>query len=221
MASTDRTAAQPRSGRPRDPQIDAAVLEATLAVLDDVGYGQLSIEQVARRAGSTKPALYRRWPGRPHLVLAALASRLGRVAVPDTGCTLCDLGDGIMLFVATFRRSRPDVLGSLLADCAGDPVLRADFMAVLFDPPRSAVAQMLDRAVAKGDLRDDIDRGLILDMLGSLVHYRALFGHASISDIEVEHAVEALMRGLATDYPALLEHSRRLAGDPAIHTLHA
>lgn len=220
MASTDRPIPPRRGGRPRDPQIDAAVLEAALAVLDDVGYGPLTIEQVARRAGSTKPALYRRWPGRQHLVLAALASRLGRVEVPDTGCTLCDLNEGIGVFVATFRRMRPDVLGSLLADCAGDPALRAAFMATLFDPPRYAVGRMLDRAVARGDLRADIDRDLILDMLGSLVHYRALFGHAPVSDVEVEHAVEALMRGLATDYPALLEHSRRIAGDPTAHAPH-
>lgn len=197
------------------------MLEAALAVLDDVGYGRLTIEQVARRAGSTKPALYRRWPGRPQLVLAALAARLGRVTVPDTGCTLCDLNEGIMVFVATFRRTPPDVLGSLLADCAADPALRAEFMAALFDPPRSAVGKMLDRAAARGDLCADVDRDLILDVLGSLVHYRALFGHAPVSAVEVERAVEALMRGLATDYPALLEHSRRLAGDPAVHPLHS
>lgn len=86
-------------------------------------------------------------------------------------------------------------------------------MATLFHPPRAAVAEMLDRAVARGDLRDDIDPDLILDMLGSLVHYRALFGHAPTTGTQVEHAVEALLRGIATNYPALLEHSRKLAGE--------
>lgn len=209
-----------RGGRPRDPQIGAAVLEATLAVLDDTGYGRLTIEEVARRADSSKPAVYRRWPGRPQLVLAALAARIGRVEVPDTGCTLCDLNEGINVFVGTFSRIRPDVLGPLLADCAADPELRAAFMATLFDPPRAAVSTMLDRAVARGDICDDIDRDLILDMLGSLVHYRALFGHAPTSGTEVERAVEALMRGIAVDYPALVEHSRRLMGAPEIHPAH-
>lgn len=150
---------------------------------------------------------------RQHLVLAALAVRLGAARAPDTGCTLCDLNEGINVFIAAFQRIRPDVLGPLLADCAPDPHLRAAFMTTLFHPPRAAVADMLERAVANGDLRDDIDLDLVLDMLDLLVHYRALFGHAATTDTQVERAVEALLRGIATNYPALLEHSRQVSGD--------
>jgi AcrR family transcriptional regulator len=198
-----------------------AVLRATLAVLDESGYGRLTLEEVARLAGTTKPAIYRRWQGRQRLVLAALGSRLGEARAPDTGCTLCDLDECLKVFVAAFRRMPPDVLGPLLADCAGDPELRAAFMTALFDPPRAAVRQTLDRAYARGDLRDDVDLDLVLDVIGSFVHYRALFGHAPISDLEIERAVEALLQGIAVDYPELLEHSRRVSGDPELHHLHA
>jgi AcrR family transcriptional regulator len=217
----DSTARSPRPGRPRDPKIDANVLDATLAVLDESGYGRLTLEEVARHAGTTKPAIYRRWPSRERLVLAALGLRLGEPRAPDTGCTLCDLDESLKLFVAAFRRLPPDVIGPLFADCAGDRELRAAFMATLFDPPRAAVKETLDRAHARGHLRDDVDRELILDLIGSLIHYRALFGHAPTSDPEIERAVEALLQGIATDYPRLLEHSRRMSGDPALHHLHA
>ncbi|MEO3925482.1 TetR/AcrR family transcriptional regulator [Micromonosporaceae bacterium B7E4] len=210
----------PRGGRPRDPQIDRAVLDATLAVLDEVGYVHLTFEEVARRAGTTKPAIYRRWPGRPRLVLAALAVRLGAVRAPDTGCTLCDLHEGITVFVTLFDRIRPDVLGPLLSDCASAADLRDTFMATLFAPPRAAVAEMVDRATARGDLRGDLDRELVLDMLGALVHYRALFGHAATGSAEVERAVQALLRGIATDYPALLAQSRRMADTAPTHPAH-
>lgn len=219
-SSSEQPAGPKRGGRPRDPQIDAAVLEATLAMLEESGYAHLTLEEIARRANTTKPAVYRRWPSRQHLVLAALATRLDAARPPDTGCTLCDLNEGINIFIAAFQQIHPDVLGPLLADCVTDTALRDAFMATLFDPPRATVATMLDRAAARGDIRPDTDRGLILDMLGSLVHYRALFGHAPTTDAEVEHAVEALMQGVATDYPALLEHSRRIAGDPKIHVAH-
>src|ERR687894_515882 len=179
MASRQPTApALVAGGRPRNRHIDTAVLDATLAVLNEVGYTALSLEDVARRAATTRPAIYRRWSGRPRLVLAALAVRL-------------------------------DV-----------PELHAEFMAILFDPPRAAVARMLDRATARGDLRSDIDRELILDMLGSLIHYRTLFGHAPTSDTEVEHAIEALLAGIATDYPALVEHSRQLEAQQGTHPTH-
>ncbi|HEY6693848.1 MAG TPA: TetR/AcrR family transcriptional regulator [Solirubrobacteraceae bacterium] len=209
-------------GRPRDTQIDAAVLEATLATLDESGYARLTLEEVARRAGTTKPAIYRRWSSRQRLVLAALGQRLGDAgAPPDTGCTLCDLDECTKLFVAAFRRMPPDVIDPLFADCAGERELRAAFMTTLFDPPRAAVKETLDRAHARGDLREDVDRALILDLIGSLVHYRTLFGHARTTDAEIERAVEALLQGIATDYPRLLEHSRRVSGDPKLHHLHA
>jgi AcrR family transcriptional regulator len=207
--------------RPRDRQIDAALHEATLDVLKRSGYGGLTLEDVARSAGTTKPAIYRRWRGRQQLVLAALGERLGQARAPDTGCTLCDLDECLKLFVAAFRRIPPGVIGPLFADCAGDRELRAAFMTTLFDPPRAAVKETLDRAYARGDLRDDVDLDMVLDLIGSFVHYRALFGHAPTSDIEIERAVEALLQGIATDYAQLLEHSRRVSGDPKLHHLHA
>jgi AcrR family transcriptional regulator len=208
-------------GRPRNPRIDDAVLDATLVLLGEVGYGGLALEQVARRAGTTKPAIYRRWPGRQRLVLAALGRRLGEARAPDTGCTLCDLDECLKLFVGAFERMPPGVLGPLFADCAGDRELRSAFMTTLFDPPRAAVEQTLDRAYDRGDLREDGDRGVVLDLIGSFVHYRALFGHAAVSDREIERAVETLLQGIATDFPRLLEHSRRLQGDPKLHHMHA
>jgi AcrR family transcriptional regulator len=219
-SSSHLSGAAERLGRPRNPEIDAAVLSATLAALDEYGYGRLTIEEIARRAGTTKPAIYRRWPSRQRLVLAALDQRLGAARAPDTGCTLCDLDECLKVFVAAFRRMPPDVLGPLFADCAGDRELRAAFMTTLFEPPRTAVRETLDRAHGRGDLREDVDLDLVLDLIGSFVHYRALFGHAPTSNVEIEGAVEALLQGIATDYPALLEHSRRVSGDPRLHRLH-
>ena len=217
----DVSVKEARAGRPRDRQIDVALLRATLAALDEFGYGGLTLEEVARRAGTTKPAIYRRWPSRQRLVLSALGQRLGEARAPDTGCTLCDLDECLKVFVAAFRRMPPDVIGPLFADCAGDRELRDAFMSTLFDPPRAAVMQSLERARARGDLREDVDLELVLDVIGSLVHYRALFRHAPTSNAEIEQAVEALLEGIATDYPRLLEHSRRTSGDPKLHHLHA
>jgi len=220
-AASDTPTEPARAGRPRDPKIDAAVLEAAYAQLGESGYSGLSIEAVAAVAGTTKPAVYRRWPNRQRLVLAALGARLGEVSAPDTGCTLCDLDESLKTFLGAFRRMPPDVVGPLFADCAGDPELHGAFMATLFDPPRAAVRRTLERAAARGDLRDDVDTELLLDLIGSLIHYRVLFGHAPTGDLDIERAVEALLQGAAADYPELVEHSRALAGDPELHRLHA
>lgn len=208
-------------GRPRNHAIDQAVLDASLTLLDEVGYSRLTLEAVARRANTTKPTIYRRWGTLPELLLDALTARLGELDVPDTDCTICDLSDAIKVHVAAFQRMPPHALASLLADCNDDPQRRAAFMAALFDPPRRAVGQALDYAIARGDLRDDVDRDLLLDLLASLVHYRAIFGHASTNDAEVENAVHALLRGVAADYQHLVAVSRLKAGASHLHYRHS
>jgi AcrR family transcriptional regulator len=220
-SARDPSSPSDRVGRPRDPAIDAAVLGATLDLLDEHGYGGMTIEEVARRAGTTKPAIYRRWATRQLLVLAALDQRLSEPVAPDTGCTLCDLDECLKLFVAAFKRIPPGVIGPLFADCASDPELRRTFMTTLFDPPRAAVKRTLDRSYARGDLRAEVDLELVLDAIGSLVHYRVLFGHAPMTNAEIERAVELLLQGIATDYDRLLEHSRSLSATSKLHHLHA
>lgn len=205
-----------RTGRPRDLTIDDAVLDATVEVLSHAGYARLTLEEVARRAGTTKPSIYRRWPSRQHLVLEALARRLDFAAVrmPDSGCVVCDLIGGVGVFSTVFRRVPPGVLGALLADCGGHPALHTACMSTLFEPPRHAVGALVDRAKARGDLRADLDRELAVDLLGSLVHYRAVFGHAPTDAATVTATVTTLLRGMAGDYDELagrkLEHHTSL-----------
>jgi AcrR family transcriptional regulator len=185
-----------RTGRPRDPAIEGAVLDATADVLSQVGYARLTMEEVARRAGTTKPSIYRRWRGRPELVLAALVRRLdaGAIRAPESGCVVCDLVAGVEVFVTAFRRMPPGVLGALFADCDGE--LREEFMSSLFEPARRVVAAVVERAEGRGDLCEGLDRDVVVDLLGSFVHYRALFGHAPMDASKV---VVTLLRGMVAD----------------------
>lgn len=216
----------PRSsttGRPRDRSIDESVLAATLEVLDDEGYRTLTLEDVARRAGTSRPAIYRRWPGRPALALAAIASRLSVPSPPDTGCTLCDFGEAFDVFLAAYRTIRPDVLSAVYVDCAADEELRRRYLDTVIEPARCAVAETVDRAIARGDLVQGTDRELILDVFGSLIHYRAQFGREHMSDDEANAAIETLLRGVAVDFDGLVAHSEALeaahAEHPATHPL--
>ncbi|MGP4029373.1 TetR/AcrR family transcriptional regulator [Actinomadura sp. 3N407] len=212
-------------GRPRDRHIDEAVIAAALAIQNEEGYAGVSLEAVARRAGTSRPAIYRRWPGRAPLVLAAVADRLDVPTPPDTGCTLCDLAEGLNVFLAVYRTIRPDVLSVLYAECAPDPDLRRLYLRTIVEPARDAVGRTLDRAIARGDLRSEIDRDLLLDIVGSLVQYRAMFGREHLKDDEAERAIEVLLRGAAVDYPALLAHSEALEREhldrPGVRHVHS
>ncbi|WP_017572515.1 TetR/AcrR family transcriptional regulator [Nocardiopsis halotolerans] len=193
--------------------IDTAVLDTVSDLLEEGGYRGLAIERVARRAGVSKAAVYRRWPNRQLLVLAELERRMGRVEPPNSGCTLCDLDEALSLFARTFTCMGPEFLSPLLADCSGDAELHRRFMDTLFTPPREAVRDALERARDRGDLRDDVDLTLAVDTLASLVHYRLLFGHAPVDGEEISRAVATLLRGLARDFSVLEAEAGHDGGD--------
>src|SRR6202167_712818 len=72
-------------GRPRDPRIDGAVLRATVELLAETGYPGLLVSAIAERAGTSKPAIYRRWPSKAHLVHEAVFPISDTTALPHTG----------------------------------------------------------------------------------------------------------------------------------------
>src|SRR5581483_10849004 len=90
-------------GRPRDETRDAAILDATLRILGDVGYDRLTIDAVATEARASKATVYRRWPGKAALVVDAIQSLNPYAAgtggePPDTGSLRGDLLAGVSNF---------------------------------------------------------------------------------------------------------------------------
>ena len=78
-------------GRPRNERYDDLILDATMAILLEEGYPGLTIDGVAARAKVGRPTIYRRWPSKPALVIAALARSTGLAPAPDTGSLRDDL----------------------------------------------------------------------------------------------------------------------------------
>ncbi|MEV4254182.1 TetR/AcrR family transcriptional regulator, partial [Spirillospora sp. NPDC049652] len=184
----------------RDPRIDDAVPRAVIEILNEVGYGGLTMEGAAARAGTSKPAIRRRWRSRQHLVVGALAATIGTSPTPDTGCTHCDLIAGISTLSDAFattvgRRALP----ALVADLADDPELEKEFLDVFFNPRRATTAEALRRGIDRGDIRADADIDLLLDMLASTTYYRVLFGHLPITPELAEAVVSVIMAGVATE----------------------
>ncbi|MET8684907.1 TetR/AcrR family transcriptional regulator [Streptomyces sp. NPDC004732] len=191
-------AARP-AGRPRDTRLDEAILTATQELLEEGGYPGLTMEAVARRAGTTKPAIRRRWPSRQHLVIAALADTMGTAPTPDTGCTHCDLIEGIDTLSRAFggslgRRTLP----ALMAELADDPALDRVFAETIFHPRRATTEAALRRGIERGDIRPDADIDLLLDMLGATTYHRVLFGHLRVTDSLAHDVVMTVMGGAAT-----------------------
>lgn len=148
---------RPMAGRPRDPDIDEAVLQVARRHLAERGYDGMSVAAVAEEAGTSRQAVYRRWPGKADLATAAIASMSEAAARPETDDPFADL----VAELRAFHRgvSRPNgvgMVGAMLQDSV-DPELRRLFRARLVAPRRARLRRILERAVAAGLVDPDAD----------------------------------------------------------------
>lgn len=154
---TDDAAKRGGSGRPRDAAIDDAVLDATLHQLARDGFSALSIAAVAAEAGTSRPAVYRRWPDKESLVVDAIA-RLAQVAPPEVG------GDPFEDLVAELEHFRHCITEAAALPVAGlmlgDEVrgsLRDAYHELIVVPRRTRLRACLQRAIDDGSLAPDAD----------------------------------------------------------------
>jgi AcrR family transcriptional regulator len=163
----------PPPGRPRDPRIDDAVLAATRELLTELGYRNVSIGLVARRAGVHRPAIYRRWPSKPHLVFEAVYP-MPPTPLPvatDSGDFATDFRAYIARVVNDFRRPEAAAaLPGLLADLSGEPEMRRSVIDRMDTASRRHVNDMLTRAADRGQIAPGTDAGVLFDcVVGSVI----------------------------------------------------
>ena len=203
---------QPPQGRPRDASIDARATEAVLELLGRMPYSALTLEAVASAAGTSKPALRRRWKTLPGVVVHTLISVLGTTPTPDTGCVHCDLVVGISNLADTFAGSAvTSALPGLVSDLAGDPELKEQFLGDYFEARRQTTRTVLEHAVARGEVDAEIDMELTLDLLAAPLYYRAFFTHQPIDAGLAERTVLSVLQGIGTD----TWRQHHVAGGPA------
>lgn len=176
-----------------------AVLGAVIELLDEAGAQGVSVAEVAKRSGVNASSIYRRWRGTDALILdAAQDLSLGAIEVADTGSLEGDLCATVMS-VAVFLRSD---IGVAMARAVID--VPVEVLERLVDWPQFWVARFLRfepvfaRAVARGELDDDVDRSIIIsvgEVIAAQTYFRALFRREQIDD-EVARLI--VRRALAT-----------------------
>lgn len=170
MGSGDGTTAAGGPGRPRSERAQTAVLAAVVALLDEVGYQQLTVEAVAARAGVGKTTVYRWWPTKPALVIDALAATIEPAQVRLSGNSRHDVRAMLDRMAATDAGpTMAGVLPVLSTESRRDPDA-ARRLAALLGPRRAADTAVLLAATARGDLPPGVDVGLLVDAaLGALL----------------------------------------------------
>jgi AcrR family transcriptional regulator len=195
------TAPERQMGRPRDERTDRAILEATRALIAEVGVHRLRTADLAARAGVGKGAIYRRYGSKDELVTAAIASLVGEaIVVPDTGSTHNDLLVLMHEAVEVYRgsgagRLMPNLVGAMAQKPELAKAVREGFLA----GRRAALSEVLKRGIERGDLHPDLDFELALDVLGGPLFYRLLITGGPIDERLAEGVADLVLRGFAPD----------------------
>ncbi|OBG74896.1 MULTISPECIES: TetR/AcrR family transcriptional regulator [unclassified Mycobacterium] len=185
-------------GRPRDPRIDAAVLRATVELLAETGYQGLLVSAIAQRAGTSKPAIYRRWPSKAHLVHEAVFPIDAATSVPDTGSLPDDLREMVcrtVTFLATpaARAALPDLVGEM----AADPTLHAALLDRFADIITGGLAARLRRAAADGVIRADVTATELAETIAGVALVAVLTRGDVLDDSWVERTTTLLLKGIS------------------------
>jgi AcrR family transcriptional regulator len=184
-------------GRPRDEEADGAILDAALALLSEQGYGGLRMEGVAAKAGVAKATVYRRWPDKLSLAIAAI-SRIPELPPADTGSLLGDLRALRAALVALFKTTRlAGVMPALAAERVRHTSAAAKIDALIQTRYQPWVAA-IERAIARGELPRSAgtDSRLVADLLAGVLMQRVFFTGGRVDEHSWETVMAIVINGI-------------------------
>lgn len=189
-------------GRPRSLEVHGAILDAAIALIREVGYDAVTMDGIAARAGVGKAALYRRWASKEALVVEALGRLVATMPVPDTGTLAGDVRLIMQVHLGMYADPASGLLlsGIVAAMARSKPIARAvrrGFVATRHDALRTVLA----RGVERGELRDDVDLDLVVEMLNAPLFYRYLLSGRAVNGALVAQVTASVLRGFASQPP--------------------
>lgn len=186
------------SGRPRDPRIDAAVLSATVELLADTGYPGLQVSAIARRAGTSKPAIYRRWPSKAHLVHEAVFPISAATEIPDAGSLRADLREMVCRTRAVLSTpAAAAALPGLIGEMAADPTLHSALLERFAGLIGGGLSELLDKAAARGEVRVEVKASELAEALAGITLLGLLTRPTELDETWIDRTTTLLLKGIS------------------------
>jgi AcrR family transcriptional regulator len=189
------------AGRPRDARIDGAVLHATTELLEEVGYQRLTIAAVASRAGTSPPAVYRRWPTKAHLVHEAV--------FPSTTENVLPMEHGLraglrsMLFSGVQLLSQPAARAAvpgLLAELTAATEVHADILGRFAGSEWGWLHDRIAQGIVDGEVRPEVRPETLLDMISGSAFLASTVGPPDrIDERWIDEVIDLIIRGITPD----------------------
>jgi AcrR family transcriptional regulator len=197
-STTESPGSGRRPGRPRSEQAEQAIIEATLDLFAEQGFEGVCVELVAARAGVGKATIYRRWPNKEELLLAALGSLKSPLPEPKDVSVRDDLLAMVEVMCADKadpRKARRYAL--LLGEGEKYPRLMARYKETVVEPRRDAMRAVIRRGIETGELRPDTDVEVaVLALTGAVIAQEKSVAGTFDGDFAAR-VVDGLLLGLA------------------------
>jgi AcrR family transcriptional regulator len=195
----DTGSANRRPGRPRSEQAEQAIIEATLDLFAERGFEGVCVEAVAARAGVGKATIYRRWPHKEELLLAAFGSLKSPYPEPGGVSVRDDLLAMVKVMCADKadpRKARRYAL--LLGEGEKYPRLMARYMETVVEPRRDVMRAVIRRGIETGELRPDTDVEVaLLTLIGVVLAKEKSGDPDALNDEFAARVVNGVLLGLA------------------------
>ncbi len=186
-------------GRPRDPETDKRILGAAANLMLARGFDKMTVDDVAAEASVGKATVYRRWPSKDDLAVAAMEQLFSlEIPEPDTGSIVTDL-----------RQTYRDVL-AFVNTTEGRAFIRMSIAESIRDPRIAALyressvrreeltRRTFERAIERGEVRSDVDLDSALQWLGGLFAYRVITDRPLPAPEDADKLVDLMLKGILT-----------------------
>jgi AcrR family transcriptional regulator len=179
--------------------VTSAIQMALLQELAAVGYGRLSIEAVARRAGVGKTAVYRRWGSKLEMVLEIVSTVAGQsLPMPDTGSLRGDLEIFLRFAAKALRHPlASQIMPDLLSEAARNPQIAATLQSTLITNQHDIGVLLIGRATERGELSSGVDPALAVDLVFGPLYWRLAIARTTLSDKHLRLMATAAAAALA------------------------
>jgi AcrR family transcriptional regulator len=191
-----RPSAQPGDTRRRSDRARAAILAAAWDLFAEHGLRELTIEAIANRAEVGKTTIYRWWPTKAAVVLDALHEHFDTtIGFPDTGTAREDLRRQLRSVIKLLATPTGKAYLALIAESQHDPDLAAALAERYITARRAAATEVVERGIARGELRADVDPAAVVDLLYGALYYRLLVSHDPPSPSYADTLIEQTFQG--------------------------
>jgi AcrR family transcriptional regulator len=188
-----------KPGRPRSEKVRKAVIRSTLKLLERVGFNELNIEAVAARAGVGKATIYRWWPTKADLVIAAFAFAVEQeLRFPTAGSVLEAIHQQMKRWIVIYRSPLGQIVTTVIGAGQSDPEILHAFRAHWVEPRRVEARALLCNAQKNKEIRADLDPDMVLDLFYGPLYLRLLLKHEPLTEDFVNMVFENVSPTLIT-----------------------